>query len=57
MRTVATLTVVALLALDAAALHDVLVGEPDIRLEILVLAFSGLFFVALVMRWHRLTGR
>jgi hypothetical protein len=41
------ISIVALLALNWAALHDILQGEPDVRLEWVVVALS----LVLVAEW------
>jgi len=46
-----------LLALDWAALHDILSGEPDVRGEWAALALSGLVFAALLLSRARRPSR
>ncbi len=43
--------VVFLLALDWAALHDILRGEPDLSLEYGCILFSLLIFAGMVFNW------
>lgn len=54
MRVLITLSVLALLALDWAALHDIVRGlEPSYSAEYTVLAASTLVYAALLARWFR----
>lgn len=46
-------TGLALLALDWAALHDILKGEPDARGEYAILLLSLAAFVAMTLLSHR----
>jgi hypothetical protein len=49
--------VVVLLALDWAALHDILKGEPDVRGELAMLALSAVVFAGLILSQERRTRR
>jgi len=54
MKVMLALFVLALLALDWAALHDILKGnEPNYYGEYTALAASALIFAALAWRWRR----
>ena len=46
-----------LILLDGAALHDVLIGEPDVRLEWAVLGLSGLAYALLLWKVGVLSRR
>jgi hypothetical protein len=45
-------TLLALLALDWAALHDIMKGEPDPHAEYAMLLVSLAAFVAMALLWH-----
>ena len=47
MRPLAILLVTLLLALDWAAFHDIVIGEPDVKGEVATVALSLLIFVVL----------
>ena len=52
-----TVAVVILLALDWAALHDILKGEPDLSSEYAVVVSSALIFGAMFVVWLRKSKR
>jgi hypothetical protein len=54
-RTGILLGLAGLILLDWAALHDLLIGEPDVRLEWAVLGFSALAYALLL--WKALALR
>ncbi len=47
------LTALMLAALDWAALHDILKGEPDVSNEYAIVALSVVAFIALFLFWRK----
>jgi hypothetical protein len=49
--------VLLLLALDWAALHDIIKGEPDLKAEYSMLVVSLFVFVMMALAWRRAHAR